>query len=356
MSVATRRIELLRTHGELESLADEWQALPPAQADPLLSHPWFAAAARSWHPDGSLHVLALRQDGRLAGVAPMALAQRFGAFRLELIGAAALGEPSGLLAADAPALDALCAALIAVGRPIVLQRVARTSGIGAALRAAASRHGILLEAGSAPCQRVDNVGGWEAYLARRSSSLRQGLRRKRGWLEREGPVQFEFLRPDGSSLERALEEAFDVEADGWKSVAGSALRRNAPLAAFIREMAQRFASRGELRISFLRAGNRAVAMAILLECAARLWEIKIGYRQSAARASPGRLLLFETLRDAYGRGIAGYEFLGSGDRQQPDWATGRSEYHTLLFYPWRAAGIWALGTDALLRAARRLAG
>ena len=120
------------------------------------------------------------------------------------------------------------------------------------------------------------------------------------------------------------------------------------------ELARRFAADGALRICFLRAGERAVAMSILLEVDRRCWEIKIGYRASASRASPGRLLLWETLRDAFGRGLRGYEFLGSGDGQQPDWANAGQSLQTLVFYPWNLRGLWALGADTLGRIVRRL--
>jgi CelD/BcsL family acetyltransferase involved in cellulose biosynthesis len=95
-------------------------------------------------------------------------------------------------------------------------------------------------------------------------------------------------------------------------------------------------------------------MSILLEIDRRYWEIKIGYRESAGRASPGRLLLWETLRDAFGRGLRGYEFLGTGDGQQPDWANARQSLQTLVFYPWNVRGMWALGADTLGRIVRRL--
>ena len=95
-------------------------------------------------------------------------------------------------------------------------------------------------------------------------------------------------------------------------------------------------------------------MSILLEHGQRYWEIKIGYRESVSRASPGRLLLWESLHAAFNRGLRSYEFLGSGDGQQPDWATSSQALHTLVYYPWTAAGIWALATDAAARVLRQL--
>jgi CelD/BcsL family acetyltransferase involved in cellulose biosynthesis len=222
------------------------------------------------------------------------------------------------------------------------------------LSACAKGRGTLLIARSAPCLRVDIAGSWDEYLAGRSSQVRSSLRRKRAMLEQSGPVSFELLHPEAADLPAILEEAIEIEADGWKEAAGSSLRRNAALREFVYALAERFAAAGALRVGFLRAAGQGVAMSILLEHDQRYWEIKIGYRESVRRASPGRLLLWETLREAFNRGMRGYEFLGSGDGQQADWATGSTALHTLVYYPWTRAGFRALATDAGAQVLRRL--
>lgn len=354
MNASAAVAAVIRTRAEFSALAGQWDALPQARENPLFSHRWLAAAADAFHEDGELHVVTLCRDGRLLAAAPLATIVRAGVSRLEFIGASVLHEPAALLAEDAAALRALCGALVDARRPLVLQRVAPESGLRPALQEAARGRGFMMTVQSAPCLRVENPGSWEAYLAGRSSEVRGGLRRKRALLERDGTVAFDALRPGAADLAQVLAEAFEVEADGWKSASGTAIRSNAALGRFVEGLAARFAENGQLRVCFLRAGPRALAMAILLEYAHRLWEIKIGYRESAGRASPGRLLLWETLRDAFGRGLLGYEFLGSGDRQQPDWATGATSLETLAYYPWTAAGFRALATDAATSLGRKL--
>jgi len=354
VTAASLRIRTLQTRRELEALAADWDTLGQARQDPLLSHRWFAAAATALHADGSLHVIELRRDERLVGIAPLAHTRRHGVNCLEIIGAATLHEPTALLAASEPAAQALCETLVAARRPFMLQRIPMDSGVLGRLSECAKGRGTLLVARSAPCQRVDISGSWDDYLADRSSQVRSGLKRKRATLEQIGPVSFELLRPKPAELPAILEEAVAIEADGWKDAAGSSLRRNDALRHFIRELAGRFAADNALRVCFLRVAGRGVAMSILLEHDQCYWEIKIGYRESVSRASPGRLLLWETLRDAFHRGLRRYEFLGSGDGQQPDWATGSTALHSLVYYPWTPAGIWALAMDAGSRVLRRL--
>lgn len=348
------QVEILHTRREIDALATDWDALDQARANPLLGYRWFASAAATLHADETLHVIVVRRNSRLLGIAPLVLERRHGVERLEIIGAAALQEPAGLLAAEPLALQTLCSSLAALRRPLVLHRIPSDGGVQRLLSACARGRGILMTARSASCLRVDIAGSWDDYLASRSSQVRSGLRRKRAALEQLGQVAFDSRRPSIAEWPALFEEALDVEADGWKDAVGSSMRRNEALRNFVLELGRRFAADGALRTCFLRAGGRAVAMSILIEADQRCWEIKIGYRESASRASPGRLLLWETLRDAFGRGLHGYEFLGSGDGQQPDWANAGQSLQTLVFYPWNLRGIWALGVDMMSRIARRL--
>jgi CelD/BcsL family acetyltransferase involved in cellulose biosynthesis len=345
-------VRVLAKRAELEAIAADWDALPQAQASPLLSSRWFAAASKL-HPDGKLHVVTIRIASRLAAIAPLARTRRNLIDRLEFIGAGVLNEPAALIGEGETAMTSLCDALVALGRPIQLQRVPADSGIEALLRKCARGKGRLIVARSAPCARVDIAGTWSEYLATRSSQARSGMRRKRAMLESNGTVAFDQRRPTPAEVSPAFEEALDVEADGWKGSGRTSMRANAALGKFVAELARQFAETGELRIMFLRAGDRAAAMCVLLEVDHRLWEIKIGYREAARSASPGRLLLWETLRDAFDRGLRSYEFLGSGDSQQPDWATSSMALHTLVYYPYNAAGCIAFAIDAMAHLWRR---
>jgi CelD/BcsL family acetyltransferase involved in cellulose biosynthesis len=105
----------------------------------------------------------------------------------------------------------------------------------------------------------------------------------------------------------------------------------------------------------LLAGDQIVAMQWLIEQGGRLWELKTAYDAQWGRASPGRLLIWATLRDAFDRGIEAFEFLGAGDGQQAAWTTHSEPLDTLVWYPYSWTGIAAAGFDfarMLLRHAR----
>jgi len=346
-------IRLLHAPAELDGLDPEWAAFEQSARDPLLSLAWFRAAASALHADESLCVVTLRRDGVLAGVAPLVDSRRDGARHLEFVGSNGLYEPSSLIAVDAEALASLCAAVVGRRLPAALLRFPAGSGIAEAMRAAARGRGYVMNVASPPCVYADLSAGWEAYLATRDSKVVSEVTHKRRRLVESEDLTFEMQSPGPDEVEAVIAEAVDVEADGWKSRAGSAMRHNPRIRDFILALGKSFAARGALRVAFLRISGRAIAMRIMLEWDRRLWAMKTGYRESQRRWSPGMLLTHDTLEEACRRGLQGFEFLGSGDRLQPAWATGTRGLQSCVFYPYSPRGAWTLAVDAASQFKRR---
>jgi len=134
-----------------------------------------------------------------------------------------------------------------------------------------------------------------------------------------------------TELDPLLEEAFQVEASGWKGHKGTALASDLLRQSFYRRYAAAACEKGILRLSLLRIGGRAAAMQFAVEWGKRFWLLKIGYDEEFSRCSPGTLLMLETLRYAAGRGLQSYEFLG-------------------VVEPWLAAWTKQVRTCVMLRA------
>lgn len=336
----------------IDRLADEWSEFRQAQENPLLTCHWIAAAAGLL--DASrLCIVTVRHDGTLVGIAPLAESRRLGVSRLELVASSSLYEPGELLATDESSLAHLCEAIVDRQQPMALHRISRDGPVSRTFARCSQGHGYRFIVRSPPVLHVDLRNGFDAYLVTRPAEVLAKARRKFRRLQALGRVEFESIRPTPNELTNVLEEAIDVEADGWKGRAGSAMRHNLPIGRFVMALAERFAAVGELRINFLRSNGTAVAMGILLEHGGALWEIKKGYRESARDTSPGMLLLHETLRDMCERRVYRYEFLGSGDRLQPDWATGEHHLQTLVYYPYSLRGAVAFAGDVFERRSRR---
>lgn len=345
-------IEILRDGAALDALAPVWAQFPQAVASPLLTAEWFAAGMATLHAKAT--VVIVRRGDRPVALAPLASATLAGIARLELIGARVLHEPTGFLFQDEQALDTLCAALVSLGQPLVLQRMPAGGAELPAFARAARGRGRLMQLNAAAAPTVRIKGEWESFAAGLSSRRRQDYRRARRRLEREGPVSVDIRRPTPDTVAEDLAEAMRVESAGWKRQRGSSLLDNAPMGAFFREMSGRLARQGNLRIAFLRLNGAAIATQVCIEHAQRWWVLKIGYDERWAAMSPGIQLMWDVMQHAFDSRLRSVELLGTAEDWLHIWTREEHAFRTLAFYPYGVRGLAALGADALGALARRL--
>lgn len=346
--------EVLRDGAAIDALADQWMELPQSKANPLLEPDWFAAAAQTFEQPAE--ILVLRRQGRLVGVAPLGSDERAGVARLQPLGVRALHEPSGLLYRDTDALEKLCAALIALGRPFILQRMPAAGPLRGTLKNAAKGRGLFHEMATpnSPAVVFAGDGDVAAFESRLSSRRRQDYRRARRGLERSAAVEFDLRTPTRESVDADLEEAMRIEASSWKSRGGTTLLRTGRLGEFFRDYARRKAQHGRLRIAFLRVGGVAIAMQFIVEHASRFWIYKVGYDEKWSEHSPGVQLMWDVMRHACASRLEGVELLGKCEEWLSIWARDMREYRTLIFYPLNLRGLSAVAADAAQQLAQKL--
>jgi CelD/BcsL family acetyltransferase involved in cellulose biosynthesis len=225
------------------------------------------------------------------------------------------------VAEDDTARRALVGALAATGRTrvtidFVLAGEPTAEGAAAALGAAGYRlH---------PRTRLESPfvtlqGPWEDYLASLSTHRRSELRRRTRRLEAAGEVTRE-VHLGGDRLPALLEEAFAVEAAGWKGTGGTAMVSDPPIATFYGRVAAWAAERGWLRLAFLRLDGRPLAFDLALETGGRHYLLKTGFDPAFTSLSPGLLLRLHMLERAFRTGIGTYEFCGAAEPWKLEWA------------------------------------
>ncbi|MGY3609689.1 MULTISPECIES: GNAT family N-acetyltransferase [unclassified Bradyrhizobium] len=125
------------------------------------------------------------------------------------------------------------------------------------------------------------------------------LRRLRHRLDEHGAVHFEAARsPD--DVAAALETFLILEASGWKGKRGTALVQHDGDATFIRRATAALAETGQCEIVTLRAGDTAVAAAIVLRHQERAFYFKLGVDERFAKYSPGVQLTLDLTRHLCG--------------------------------------------------------
>ena len=246
-------------HDEIEPLAEEWDDLVDrANASVFLRPGWFLPWRRAFGR-GRLEIIAARDGSRLAGLAVLERTRTV--LRSPTNWHSAPWAP---LAEDAEALSALTRAMVDRARPWLSLEFLDAGGAAfeACRDAAESCRTKIYTLEQPPF--VDLSGTWEEYEQRLSAKRRSNLRRLWRRLSEQGQLDFE-VRDGAEDLEPLLEEGFKVEESGWKGEQGTAINSEPETRRFYQEVAAWAASRGALRLGFLRLDGKALAFDFAVE-------------------------------------------------------------------------------------------
>ena len=188
------------------------------------------------------------------------------------------------------------------------------------------------------CEIVVNAGTRAAYFRALSGNLVANIRKRRKRAERQyGQLALEVvLLPH--EVEAAVARYADLESSGWKSSAGTALRRGDAQSRFYTDLLQRYAARGQGAVLLLRF-DQLVAAARLV-----IWQhgmgviLKTAFNESLRAYAPGQLLLHDTLEYLLSSvaGLQRIETYGPANELQRGFATSlRTLYHLNVYRdPW----------------------
>ena len=328
----------------LDEIRPLWDAVSAPWASPMLSQAWIRAWAEVYGIDRDLEFL-VTGDGRAAAIAPLVRSRR-GGLRFELAGPDNLVEVMDFLYEDGSFIPVLARSLARSRVPLRFWRVPADSPIIPALTEACRGRGIVRCQASAGCPSLPLDATWANPLEHLDSHRRSNVRRARRIAESMGPVTSEILSPRPDEVDRLLDEAYAVEAAGWKSREGSPLARDPLLGDFFRRYARLAAETGEIRICFLRIGGRAVAMKLAAVTGKRFWLLAMGFSEDYERCSPGTLLLLDTLQYAARADLRSYEFLGADEPWVRVWTPTQRPCISIRTYPIGVRGAVALVSDA----------
>jgi hypothetical protein len=327
----------------LDKLADSWDLLADKSVSPTGQFVWARAWAETFAADYELHLVGVRGAAELTAIAPL-VRRLHGGTHLELLSVNELFEPMDFLYATPSALPPLTDALVRLGLPLFLRNIPADSPVVGALQRSYQGKGVVICRPAPGCRWIPLNASWIEPEQHLNPRRRSNLRRARRIAKSMGPLSFEMVSPMSAELELLLEEAFQVEALGWKGRRGTALARDVARGLFFSRYAVAACQKGILRLGFLRIGGRAAAMQLGVECNGRFWGLKCGYDEAYARCSPGTLLILETVRYAAGRGLRSFEFLGD-ERWMQMWTQLIRPCVSLRAYPPSLRGMTILAGD-----------
>ena len=339
-------------------MMDEWGALAERVGAPPSLHPGYLSAwVDAYSRPGRLRAVTARRDGELAAVLPVVMTRS----GLSTAPQADV-EEVGVVAADARAAEAAMAGALRLPVARLLLRPVPEGGpTHEALAGAAARYRRPLMARTVDTQAfIDLSLDWDAYWKDRGSKLRSDISRRRRRLEELGEVRVEPY--DAQALDAALDDAFRIEASGWKGRGGTAIAARPSDERFYRSLARWSAARGWFRLWFLRLDQRPIAFRLGIEAHGVWYSLKIGYLEEFAAQSPGKVLEAAVIESAFAGDSRRFDFAGSAADYKTRWATGTRDLVELSAFPATAlgragrvsAGLRERAIPAAKRARRRL--
>ncbi|MGH7138858.1 MAG: GNAT family N-acetyltransferase [Pirellulales bacterium] len=344
----------VRSAAELHELAESWRALDAHIATPMQTFAWIAACAETFAPLGELDVI-IGWEGNdvVAAAALIAAGGKFGG-RRELLNYYHVYEPADLAFRDAETLAALANELCEHRRPLFFERVFAASPTVAAIHSAAVGASRVIGRPQAATPWIGLNESWAAPEQKLSSRRRSDYRRACKNAEQIGAVRMESHSPDPDEVDRLLDVAFDVERRSWKGRTGTALADDRA-GDFYRRYARSAAGQRQFRVELLHIGGEVAAVQLAVVHQNRYWVLKVGYDPQFQRASPGILLMVESVKAAVAEGLTTYELLGTIEPWIQVWTELERPCVSLRFYPGNWRGAAALAGDLLANARRRMA-
>jgi CelD/BcsL family acetyltransferase involved in cellulose biosynthesis len=296
---------------------------------PFLRHEWVRTWWDCFGAGARLHIVVVRAGGRIGAIAPLMreAAQMYGVPVRRIRFLQNDHTPrTDLIVAERPddSYRAIWNAL--VNDPdrwdvLQLSQLPRDSPTRPTLAGFATAAGWstgIWTSGDSPYLTLN--GTWESYLASLPAKFRSNIRNRMSRLTKLGEPALEVLR-DRDPITRACEDAWRLEASGWKREAGTAISSDPAVNRFYSLLAERATERGWLRLLFLTVGGQRIATSYGACYQGRLFLFKTGYDPAYATCAPFKLLTYFAIRDAYAEGLTELDFLGDSEPWKLEWTT-----------------------------------
>lgn len=170
--------------------------------------------------------------------------------------------------------------------------------------------------------KVQVEGTFDEYWKSRSASVRQNVGRRLRRLTEQGvAVRLETV-DDIGDMDRVVAEFGDLESRGWKGTAGTAVSADNPQGRFYSDVMKGFAARRGASANVLYFGDRIVGIRLSILSSSMLVNLKTTYDEALSEFSPGRLLLYLSLKSEFERRrVQVIEFYTNADANQLAWGT-----------------------------------
>ena len=332
--------EIVCDTGTFRALEAEWNdAVQRARIPhPFLRHEWVATWWDSFNAGRQLHVVIVRDQGRIIAIAPLmresAVLYGIPVRRVALMANDHTPRADFVVAGSREdAYRAIWSALrdrIDDWDVLQLTQLPVTSPTLLAISQAARADGLTIgtwKSNESPYLSLRD--DWERYWATLPAKFRSNVRNRLARLKQIDEPRLEQLA-DWPAIRPALADAWRLEASGWKDKEGTSICSDAAVQRFYTRLAERGADGGWLRLLFLTVGSRRIAVSYSALYDGRLLLLKTGHDREFHTCSPFKLLTLLAAQDACAAGLQEIDFLGDAEPWKQEW-TDAARGHEWLF-------------------------
>ena len=359
-------VESIETTAAFGDLRDEWNSLVEVSRSKcvFLTHEWLFTWWKHLSGTRKLCILTARQDGRLAGILPLALRapqySRMMPRSLEFLGSGLIGsdylDAVALPEQEREVIEAFSDHLSRAGMVLHLTAVRHRSSVVADLARHLCRDGwSATDSVINVCPYLDLRGKtWETYISCLGSSQRYNFNRRLKNLQRNYDVRID-VAPTSADARAILEIAIDLHRKRWASKTTSEAFQDAETVAFHREFVDLAVAKGWLRLFVMRIDGVPAAALYGLRYGDIFYFYQSGFDPAWSRQSVGLVMMGLAIRAAIEEGVAEYDFLHGTEEYKYHWSPQARELGRLELYPHHSRGRLSRRAVDLNRAVRKMA-
>jgi CelD/BcsL family acetyltransferase involved in cellulose biosynthesis len=360
-------IERIEDTAGFEKLKEEWNELLESSASNclFLTWEWLYTWWKHLSDGRKLLIIAVRCDGELVGIAPLAVRPRkltrLLPFRLvEFLGTGSVGSDYLDLiirrGKEHEALQAL-AEYLAHGK-LMLELAQLKRGTCSAAELASQlrlRNWTHSEAKINICPFINLARhSWESYLAALGSKNRSDIERRLRNLNQQFDVRFEQALSEEKRRE-ALRLLFALHNMRWRERGGSAAFHTPSLLSFHEELSQLALARGWLRLFILWLDGKPAGARYGFRYHRTFYSYQSGFDPSYGKHGVGLIAVLLAIKSAIAEGTEEYDLLAGTEAYKFRLAREARELWRLDLYPPGARGLLYKRVITLRRAAKRMA-
>jgi len=329
-------------------LSPDWNQLlaRTGHENAFLTFEWMFTWWRHFGRGKKLALIVIRAEGRVIGIAPFYISQRFGLARcMAFIADEHVGSDHlDVLAApgcEASVVAKLASMLLSRLRAwdcIRLGEVGKDS-LAAGLCGRLVAKGMTCnEAPASTCPYMELPASFEEYLAGATANLRQSFRRRSRKVQEAGSVDFVVLS-EPAAVESGFSELLRLHRLRFQQLAQDSVFLKAGLTEFQKDALHAMAAQGLVRLFLLRVNGESIAAQYGFSLGRSFQAYQSGMHPEWAKYGVGLLTMGNAIREAIASGHTMFDFLRGCESYKSRWAHLTRQNWTFRVFSHRPAGV-----------------